>query len=68
MTSNTPGSMTSRERVLAAKGLPIDRVPVMYWLNPHMACRLLVEYRPGGDRTTSALAACSGDGTCGAAV
>jgi len=49
--------MTPRERVLAAvKGLPVDRVPVMYWLNPHMACRLLAEYRPGGDRMANALA------------
>jgi uroporphyrinogen-III decarboxylase len=40
-------SMTSRERVLAAmKGKPVDRVPVMYWLNAHMGCRLMAEYRP----------------------
>lgn len=39
--------MTSRERVLAAvRGLPVDRVPVMYWLNPHMACRLMAEHEP----------------------
>jgi len=40
-------TMTSRERVLAAvKGLPLDRVPVMYWLNPHAACKLIAEYQP----------------------
>ena len=39
--------MTSRERVLAAvRGQPADRVPVMYWINPHMACRMMAEYRP----------------------
>lgn len=39
--------MTSRERVLAAvRGEPVDRVPVLYWLNPHMTCRLLAEYQP----------------------
>lgn len=44
-------TMTSRERVLAAiKGLPIDRVPVMYWLNPHAACRLMAETQPGRSR------------------
>ncbi len=41
-------SMTSRERVEATvKGLPVDRIPVMYWLNPHAACKMLSEYRPG---------------------
>jgi uroporphyrinogen decarboxylase len=40
-------NMTSRERVhAAAKGLPIDRVPVFYWLNPHLACRLMSEFQP----------------------
>jgi len=39
--------MTSRERVLAAaRGLPVDQVPVMYWLNPHMACQLIAEHAP----------------------
>ncbi len=41
------GSMTSRERVLAAiEGKPIDRVPVMYWPNPHATVKLMVEYEP----------------------
>jgi uroporphyrinogen-III decarboxylase len=40
--------MTSRERVLAAvTGQPVDRTPVMVWLNPHMTCRLTAEYRSG---------------------
>ena len=40
--------MTPRERVhAAAKGLPVDRVPVMYWLNPHTVCRLMSEFQPG---------------------
>ena len=57
MTSTTRGPMTPRERVLAAvKGLPVDRAPVMYWLNPHMACRLLAEYRPGDGHMANALA------------
>ena len=39
-------AMSSRERVKAAiSGKPVDRVPVMYWLNPHMATRLMCEYR-----------------------
>lgn len=39
--------MTSRERVLTVLrgGIP-DRVPVLYWLNPHAACRLIATYRP----------------------
>jgi len=49
--------MTPRERVLAAiRGDPTDRVPVMYWLNPHAACRLLAEYQPGRSRVATALA------------
>ena len=43
--------MTPQERVhAAAKGLPIDRVPVMYWLNPHMAARLMAGFQPGRSR------------------
>ena len=43
--------MSSQERVRAAvKGLPVDRVPVMYWLNPHAAARLLAEFEPGPSR------------------
>jgi len=42
--------MSSRERVLAAvRGLPVDRVPVMYWLNSHLACRLVAEHPRGGN-------------------
>ncbi|NLF13160.1 MAG: hypothetical protein GX597_15350, partial [Anaerolineaceae bacterium] len=37
-------TMTSRERVLATlKGLPVDRAPVFYWLNPHATCRMIAE-------------------------
>jgi uroporphyrinogen decarboxylase len=44
----TPGKMTSRERVhAAARGLPVDRVPVMYYFNPHLTCRLMAEMQPG---------------------
>jgi uroporphyrinogen-III decarboxylase len=44
-------AMTSRERVFAAvKGLPVDRVPVMYWFNPHAACRLMAEFFPAPGR------------------
>jgi hypothetical protein len=43
--------MTSRERVLAAvRGLPIDRVPVMTWLNPHAGLRLMTEFQPTSSR------------------
>lgn len=50
-------TMTSRERVLAAiGGRPVDRVPVMYWLNPHTTCRLMAEQQPGRNRATSLLA------------
>jgi uroporphyrinogen-III decarboxylase len=39
--------MTSRERVLAAiNGKPVDRLPVMTWLNPHTTCRLIADLRP----------------------
>lgn len=45
------GRMSPRERVrAAAKGQPVDRVPVMYYLNPHAACRLIAEFQPAGDR------------------
>lgn len=40
-------TMTSRERVLAAaNGLPVDRVPVFYFLNEHACCKLIAEYQP----------------------
>ena len=49
--SIVPGKMSSRERVhAAAKGKPVDRVPVMYYLNPHAACRLIAEFIPAHDR------------------
>jgi uroporphyrinogen-III decarboxylase len=48
---------TSRERVLAAiGGRPVDRVPVMYWLNPHTTCRLMAEQQPGPSRVANLLA------------
>jgi hypothetical protein len=50
-------TMTSRERVLAAiSGRPVDRVPVMYWLNPHTTCRLMAKQQPGRSRAASLLA------------
>ena len=50
--------MTSRERVhAAAKGLPVDRVPVMYWFNPHAACRLMAEFQASRSRLKQAAAA-----------
>jgi uroporphyrinogen decarboxylase len=43
--------MSPRERVMAAiEGKPIDRVPVMYWLNPHAAVRMMAEYKPAQSR------------------
>jgi uroporphyrinogen-III decarboxylase len=42
--------MTSRERVRATvRGLPVDRIPVMTWLNPHAGCRMIAEFRPAAD-------------------
>jgi uroporphyrinogen decarboxylase len=39
--------MTSRERVRATvRGLPVDRVPVFYWINAHTGARLMTDYRP----------------------
>ena len=39
--------MSSKERVHATvKGLPVDRVPVFYQLNPHAGARLIAEYYP----------------------
>ncbi len=56
-TLHNQDGMTSRERVLAAvKGLPLDRVPVMYWLNPHAACRMMAEFQPGKSRAWNFLA------------
>ncbi len=49
--------MTSRERVHStAKGLPVDRVPIFYWFNPHLACRLMAEFQPAGSRLMNAAA------------
>ena len=43
----TKTSMTSRERFLAAgRGLPVDRMPIYYWLNPHGCCKLIAQYKP----------------------
>ena len=50
-------TMTSRERVLAAiGGQPVDRVPVMYWLNAHTTCRLMAEQQSGPSRAANLLA------------
>jgi len=50
MSALTNGRMTSRERVQATvRGLPVDRVPLMTWLNPHAACRMMAEIRPASD-------------------
>jgi len=49
--------MTSRERVLATiRGQQVDRVPVMYWLNPHTTCRLIAEHQPARSRPITMLA------------
>ncbi len=51
----TSEAMTSRERVHAAvRGLPVDRVPVMTWLNPHAGCRLMAEFQPASDEGANA--------------
>jgi uroporphyrinogen-III decarboxylase len=50
-----PTQMTSRERVhAAAKGQPVDRVPVFYLLNPHMACKMMSTHWPGKDKKQAA--------------
>ncbi len=49
--------MTSRERALAVlKGLPVDRVPVFYWLNPHATCRMIAEVQPARSRVANWMA------------
>jgi hypothetical protein len=49
--------MTSRERALAVlKGLPVDRVPVLYWLNPHATCRMMAEVQPARNRAANWMA------------
>ncbi len=55
MLARASDSMTSRERVQATiRGLPVDRVPLMTWLNPHAACRLIAEFQPASDARKSA--------------
>lgn len=55
--SALPEKMTPRERVhAAARGLPVDRVPVMYWFNPHLACRLMAEFQQARSRLNQAAA------------
>jgi len=50
MADAVKSAMTSRERVRAtAAGQPVDRVPVMTWLNPHAGCRLMAEFQPASD-------------------
>jgi len=51
MMKKSKDRMTSRERVLATiEGKPVDRVPVMYWPNPHAALKLMHEYQPAPSR------------------
>ncbi len=51
MMKKNKDEMTSRERVLATiEGKPVDRVPVMYWPNPHAALKLMAEYKPAKSR------------------
>jgi len=53
--SGLSATMTSRERVRATvAGLPVDRVPVMTWLNPHAGCRLMAEFVPASDPARNA--------------
>ena len=47
----TTSAMTSRERVQATvRGEPVDRVPVMTWLNPHAGLRMMAEIQPASNR------------------
>jgi uroporphyrinogen-III decarboxylase len=56
MADSAKDAMTSRERVQATvRGLPVDRVPVMTWLNPHAGCRLMAEFQPAGDAQANVL-------------
>ncbi|MCU0577335.1 MAG: hypothetical protein MUD15_10995, partial [Desulfobacterota bacterium] len=49
--------MTSRERVhAAARGLPVDRVPLFLWLNPHACSRMIAEYQPLNKRGLNMIA------------
>jgi uroporphyrinogen-III decarboxylase len=56
MADTVKGQMTSRERVRATvAGLPVDRVPVMTWLNPHAGCRMMAEFQPATDEPGNAM-------------
>jgi len=58
MTVASSDAMTSRERVRATVlGQPVDRVPVMTYLNPHAGCRMMSEIRPASDAAHSAMCA-----------
>jgi uroporphyrinogen decarboxylase len=49
--------MTSRERIqAAARGLPLDRVPVFFWINAHAGARLMARFRPSRHPSWNALA------------
>jgi len=51
MTGTKKEQMTSRERVHACVGgLPVDRVPMFFWLNAHAGARLMSEYKPSRHR------------------
>jgi len=55
MPESSSDRMTSRERVRATvRGLPVDRIPVMTWLNPHAACRMMAEFHPATDEIRNA--------------
>jgi hypothetical protein len=55
MSVSSSDRMTSRERVRATvRGLPVDRIPVMTWLNPHAACRMMAEFQPATDEVRNA--------------
>ena len=49
--------MSSKERVQATvRGLPVDRVPVFYWINAHMGARLMSRYKGSSSLAVNALA------------
>ena len=49
--------MSSKERVHATvRGLPVDRVPVFYWLNAHMGAKLMSRYKGSSSRAVNGLA------------
>ena len=55
MPESSSDRMTSRERVRATvRGLPVDRIPVMTWLNAHAACRMMAEFHPATDEARNA--------------